>query len=88
MSARPLSSERSIKTPSCSPPNSNKRPATLTMAAAAMAAITAPVAAGEIVLGEAAEVARLVETFVKAIEANEFDQRLRALEARDNAIRP
>ena len=48
----------------------------------------AAVAADEIVLGEAAELAKLVETFVKAIEANEFEQRLRALEARDNAIRP
>jgi Family of unknown function (DUF5681) len=55
---------------------------------AAVAAITAAVAAGEIMLGEAAELAKLVETFVKAIETNEFDQRLRALEARDNAIRP
>lgn len=55
---------------------------------AAMAAITAAVAAGEILLGEAAELAKLVETFVKAIEANELEQRLRALEARDNAIRP
>lgn len=55
--------------------------------AAAVAAIVAAVAAGEIMLGEAAELARLVDTFVKAIEANEFDQRLRALEARDNAIR-
>jgi hypothetical protein len=56
--------------------------------AAAMATITAAVAAGDIMLGEAAQLAKLVETFVKAIEANEFDQRLRALEARDNAIRP
>lgn len=45
---------------------------------AAMAAITAAVAAGEIVLGEVAELAKLVDAFVKAIEANEFDPRLRA----------
>ena len=56
--------------------------------AAAMAAITAAVAAGEIMLGEATELARLVGAYLKAIEAHEFDQRLRALEARDNAIRP
>jgi hypothetical protein len=57
-------------------------------ATAAMAAITAAVAAGEILIGEAAELAKLVEAYAKALEANEFDQRLRALEARDNAIRP
>jgi len=53
-----------------------------------MAAVTAAVAAGEITLGEATELARLVGAYLKAIEAHEFDQRLRALEARDNAIRP
>ena len=56
--------------------------------AAAMAAITAAVATGEIMLGEAAELAKLVQAYLKAIEANEFDQRLQALEARDNSIRP
>jgi hypothetical protein len=53
-----------------------------------MAAITAAVATGEIMLAEAAELARLVGAYLKAIETNEFDRRLRALEARDNAIRP
>jgi hypothetical protein len=52
-------------------------------AAAAMAAITGAVAAGEITPGEAVELARLTETFVKALEAHEFEQRLRFLEARD-----
>ncbi len=46
----------------------------------AMAAITAAVAAGEITPGEAAELAKLVDTFVRATEVHEFDQRLRALE--------
>src|SRR4029077_10140079 len=48
-------------------------------AANAMASITAAVAAGEITPGEAAELSRLVEAYVKAIEASEFDQRLRAI---------
>jgi hypothetical protein len=49
-------------------------------AVGATAAITAAVAAGEITPSEAAELAKLVETFVRAIEVHEFDQRLRALE--------
>ena len=49
-------------------------------AAGAIAAIVAAVAAGDVTPGEAAELAKLVETFVKAIEVHEFDQRLRALE--------
>ena len=46
----------------------------------AVAAITAAVAAGDIMPGEAAELAKLVDTFVRAIEVHEFDLRLRALE--------
>jgi uncharacterized protein DUF5681 len=57
-------------------------------AAAAMAAITAAVAAADITPGEAAELAKLVEGYVRALEASEFDQRLRALEARGDATRP
>ena len=56
-----------------------------TDAAAALAAITAAVATAEITPGEAAELARLVEAFVKAIEASEFDQRLRVLEEKAGA---
>jgi hypothetical protein len=56
-----------------------------TDAAAAMAAITAAVAAAEITPGEAAELAKLVEAFVKAIEASELDQRLRTLEDKAGA---
>src|ERR1700688_3875309 len=59
-----------------------------TDAAAALAAITAAVAAAEITPGEAGELAKLVEAFVKAIEAREFDQRLRTLEDKANAARP
>jgi hypothetical protein len=44
-------------------------------AAAAIAAITAAAAAGEITPGEAAELAKLVETFVRAIEMHEIHQR-------------
>jgi hypothetical protein len=53
-------------------------------AAAAMAAITEAVAAGAVTLGEAAELAKLVEGFVKALEAGEFEDRLQLLEAQKN----
>jgi Family of unknown function (DUF5681) len=57
-------------------------------AVGAMAAITAAVAAGEISPGEATELSKLVQSYVVALEASEFDQRLRAIEARSNAKRP
>ena len=50
-------------------------------AAAAMAAITESVAAGELSLGEAETASALVERFTRALEAGEFEKRLRALEA-------
>ena len=50
-------------------------------AAAAMAAVTAAVAGGDMTPSEGAAVARVVETYVRAIEVSEFDRRLRALEA-------
>jgi hypothetical protein len=53
----------------------------------AMAGIAAAVACGEITLGEAAELARLVDGYIRAVEANEFDQRLRAIEERGHATR-
>jgi hypothetical protein len=49
-------------------------------AAEAMAAIASAVASAEITAGEAGELAKLVEAFVRALEASELDQRLRALE--------
>ena len=57
-------------------------------AAVAMAAITAGVAAGDLTPGEASELAKLVEAYAKALEAVEFDLRLRVVEARDDAKRP
>ena len=51
-------------------------------AARAMAGITVGVASGEITPGEAAELSKLIEGYVKALEASEFEQRLRALEAK------
>jgi hypothetical protein len=51
-------------------------------AAGAMATITAAVAASEITSGQAAELSKLVEAFVKALEASDFEQRLRAVEAK------
>ena len=56
-------------------------------AVGAMASITAAVAIGEITPGEAAELSRLVEAYVKALAANEFDERLRAIEERNRATR-
>jgi len=49
-------------------------------AAAAMAAIIAAVAGCDLSLGEAESVAKLVELFVRSLEAGEFDRRIRALE--------
>src|ERR1051326_5136458 len=46
-----------------------------------MAAITEAAAAGEITLGEASEMARLVQGFIKAIEVYDLDVRVKALEA-------
>ena len=54
-------------------------------AAGAMAALTAGVAAGDVTPGEAAELSRLVEAYVKALEASEFDRRLRVIEGRNGA---
>jgi hypothetical protein len=54
-------------------------------AAKAMAAITGAVARGDVTATEAGELSRLVEVCVKALEAVEFDKRLRALE--ENAKR-
>jgi hypothetical protein len=56
-------------------------------AARAMAALTAGVAAGEVTPSEAAELSRLVEAYISALEAHEFDQRLRAIEGRKDAMR-
>jgi len=49
--------------------------------APAMAAIADAVAAGEISTGEAWELSQFVDTFIRAIEAGEFDARLQLLEA-------
>jgi hypothetical protein len=49
-------------------------------APAAMAAITSAVASGNITATEAAEVAKLVETYVRAVEASDLEKRLRSIE--------
>jgi hypothetical protein len=46
----------------------------------ALATITLAVSSGELTPTEAGELSRLVETYVKAIEATEIERRLRALE--------
>jgi hypothetical protein len=55
--------------------------------AAAMAVIMEAAAAGKILLTEAAEFAKLLETYMGALETTEFEQRLRFLEA-SNATKP
>jgi hypothetical protein len=57
-------------------------------AAGAMAAVTAGVAAGDLTPAEASEFAKIIEAYLKALEAGEFDLRLRAIEARRDATRP
>jgi hypothetical protein len=51
----------------------------------ALAAITAAVARGELTPSEAAELSRVIETFVKAIETSEIERRLKILEERQFA---
>jgi hypothetical protein len=53
--------------------------------ARAMAAIAAAAASGALTPGEAAQFARLVETFGRAIDATDIDRRLRSLEAANAA---
>jgi Family of unknown function (DUF5681) len=48
--------------------------------AAAMKAVTSALAAGAITPGEAATIAEVVDTFVRAIETSDFDRRLQELE--------
>ena len=57
-------------------------------AVAAMAAIAAAVAEGYLTPGEASELSNMVGYYVKSLEAAEFDERLRALEAKGFATRP
>ena len=52
----------------------------------AMAAITAAVAEGAITPGEGAEVGMVVETYLRALEASDFDRRLKVLEAAHAAV--
>jgi hypothetical protein len=52
-------------------------------AAGAMGAIVEAMASGYLTPSEAAELSRLVEAYVRSLEATEFDQRIRALEERD-----
>jgi hypothetical protein len=51
-------------------------------ASKAMAAITQGVANGELGVGEAAELSKMIESYVRAIEVTELEQRLLALEQR------
>ena len=52
-----------------------------------MGAVLEAVAAGDITPGEASEVGKIVEEFVRTLEANEFEARLRALEEKTDAQR-
>ena len=49
-----------------------------------MASIAASVAAGEITPGEAANLSRLVEGWLREIESSEFQERLQAIESKVN----
>ena len=50
-----------------------------------MAAITTAATSGAITPGEAAELARVVEIFVRAVETSDFERRLQQLEERNGA---
>jgi Family of unknown function (DUF5681) len=54
-------------------------------AVSAMAIITGGVASGEITTSEATELSSLVEGYVRALEAADFEARLRVVEERRNA---
>ena len=54
-------------------------------AAAAMAAIAIAVADSDLTPSEAGELAKFVDTYVRTLEASDFDRRLRAIEAIDSA---
>jgi hypothetical protein len=59
------------------------RPAPIASAsdiAAAMKAVTSALAGGAITRGEAERIAAVVDTFVRAIDASDFDRRLQGLE--------
>ena len=47
----------------------------------AMAAITTAVAEGDLTPGEAAGLGRLIETFLRVLEASDFEIRLKTLES-------
>jgi hypothetical protein len=53
--------------------------------AAAMKAVTSALADGAITPGEAATIAAVVDTFVRAIETSDFDRRLKELEDESKA---
>jgi hypothetical protein len=53
--------------------------------AAAMKAVTSALAGGAITPGEAQRIAAVVDTFVRAIDASDFDRRLHELEDASNA---
>ena len=53
-------------------------------AATASSALVAAVAAGELTPTEAAELGRLVESYVRALESTNFEQRLIKLEKKAN----
>jgi hypothetical protein len=50
----------------------------------AVASIAAAVAAGDLTAAEAAELAKVVDVYVRALNGNGFDERLSALERKSN----
>jgi hypothetical protein len=53
----------------------------------AMASIAAAVAAGDLTAAEAAELAKVVDVYVRALDSKGFDERLSALEKEINGTR-
>jgi hypothetical protein len=51
--------------------------------AGTMGALTDAAARGDVTPGEAAELAKVVDTLVRSIETSDFDRRLQELETRD-----
>jgi len=75
--------ERAVKftlPPIEAPPRDKARGLKAHDIAAAMSAVTSALASGAITPGEAERIAAVVDTFVRAIDASDFDRRLQELE--------
>jgi hypothetical protein len=55
---------------------------------AAVASVISAMAAGDLTTGEAAEVAKIIDTYVRTISATDFEQRLETLELASKGFAP